>query len=47
MLVTIGIATFAGIWLDDKLGFKFPVFTLLLLLGSFIGTLYLIYREIN
>ncbi|MEQ8360933.1 MAG: AtpZ/AtpI family protein [Cytophagales bacterium] len=47
MLVTIGLATFAGIWLDKKLEIKFPVFTLIFLLGSFAGSLYLIYREIN
>ena len=47
MLVTIGLATFSGIWLDKKIGLKFPVFTLTFLMGSFAGSLYLLYRELN
>jgi predicted MFS family arabinose efflux permease len=47
MLITIGVATFAGIWLDGRIGWKFPLFTLLFLMGSFAGTLYLLYKDLN
>jgi F0F1-type ATP synthase assembly protein I len=40
MVVIMGIGVFVGIKIDSWLGFKFPVFTLVLMILSVIGAIY-------
>lgn len=42
-LVVIVVAVFGGVWLDRQFGTR-PVFSVLLILGSFPVSLYIIYR---
>jgi F0F1-type ATP synthase assembly protein I len=42
-LVLILVAVFGGLWLDRQLGTR-PLFTILLIVGSFPISLYIIYR---
>ena len=45
MIVTIGLGTFAGVKLDKWLELKFPVFTLVLSLGSVFAAIYLAIKD--
>jgi F0F1-type ATP synthase assembly protein I len=47
LLVTIGLAAFLGLKLDEYLGLKFPAFLLSFVLLSFGGTMYQLYRTLN
>ena len=47
LFITIGIAGWLGYWLDNYLSLKFPVFMLTLILVSFTGMIYKIYRSLN
>jgi F0F1-type ATP synthase assembly protein I len=47
LLVTIGLAAFLGLKLDQYLELKFPVFLLSFVLLSFGGTMYHLYRTLN
>jgi hypothetical protein len=40
MVVIMGIGVFAGVKIDSWLGFKFPVFTFVLMILSVIGAIY-------
>jgi hypothetical protein len=40
MLVIMGAGTFAGVKIDQWLGWKFPVFTLVFMILSVIGAIY-------
>jgi F0F1-type ATP synthase assembly protein I len=40
MVVIMGLGVFAGIKIDDWLNLNFPVFTLVLMVLSFIGAIY-------
>ena len=45
MVVIMGIGVFAGVKIDSWLGFKFPVFTLVLMILSVIGAIYYAIRK--
>ena len=47
MALTIGIATWIGYWIDRQLGFKFPLFMLLLMFASLGGILYRVIKNIQ
>ncbi|MFM8912493.1 MAG: AtpZ/AtpI family protein [Flammeovirgaceae bacterium] len=47
LLVTIGVAAYIGLRLDQYLKLKFPVFLLSFVLLSFGGTMYQLYRTLN
>lgn len=47
LLAVIGLAAWAGYWLDEKLQLKFPVFTLGLVLIGFAGVMVKIWYELN
>jgi len=47
MLLVIGVCSWIGWKIDGSLGFKFPVFLLTLMLLSFAGMIYKIYRSLN
>jgi len=45
MLVIMGAGTFAGVKIDHWLNFKFPLFTLVLMILSVIGAIYYAIRK--
>ncbi|MBN8702277.1 MAG: AtpZ/AtpI family protein [Bacteroidetes bacterium] len=46
MLVIMGLGTYAGIWIDEKLEFKkFPLFTIILSLSSVALALYVVLKD--
>ena len=47
MALTIGVATWLGYWIDQRLGFEFPLFMLLLMLVSLGGILYRLIKNIQ
>jgi hypothetical protein len=47
MLGTIGLGVYAGLKLDEWLKFKFPLFTLVLSLGSVGASLYLMIKQVK
>ncbi|MBK5277508.1 MAG: AtpZ/AtpI family protein [Bacteroidia bacterium] len=47
LMVSIGLAAWAGLTLDQFFELKFPVFLLLLVLLSFAGSMYQLYRSLN
>ncbi len=47
LLLVIGASCWAGLKIDQYFNFQFPVFLLLLMLLSFGGMLYKIYRSLN
>ena len=47
MVVTIGVAAWLGYLLDKYLELKFPLFTVLLTMGTFAGVMFQLYRSIN
>ena len=40
MMVTCGLATWLGYWIDQSLGLKFPAFMVGLLICSLVGVIY-------
>jgi hypothetical protein len=47
LLLVIGVSSWAGWKIDEYLGFKFPIFLLFLMLLSFGGMMYKLYRSLN
>ncbi|HMP98474.1 MAG TPA: AtpZ/AtpI family protein [Cyclobacteriaceae bacterium] len=47
MLITIGLAGWAGYALDKWIGWKFPAAMLGFILIAFAGTIYQLYRSLN
>jgi ATP synthase protein I len=47
LLLVIGTCAWVGLKIDQYLGFKFPVFLMSLMLLSFIGMMYKLYRSLN
>ena len=47
ILFTIGTAAWVGYRIDRFIGWKFPVFLLLFVLGAFTGIIYKLYRSID
>lgn len=47
MLGTIGLGVYAGLKLDEWLAYKFPLFTLVLSLGSVGASLYLMIVQVK
>jgi hypothetical protein len=47
LLLVIGVSSWVGLKIDQHLGLKFPVFLLTLMLLSFGGMLYKLYRSLN
>ncbi|MFN5168290.1 MAG: AtpZ/AtpI family protein [Cyclobacteriaceae bacterium] len=47
LVVAIGLAAWLGHWLDQKIGFTFPVFLLSFVLLMFSGQMYSVYRSLN
>lgn len=47
LLLVIGVSSWVGLKIDEYLGFKFPVFLLTLMLLSFAGMMYKLYRSLN
>jgi ATP synthase protein I len=47
LLVTIGLAAYLGLKLDQHLQLKFPAFLLSFVLLSFAGMMYQLYRTFN
>lgn len=47
LVFTIGVAGWAGHWLDNYLALKFPAFILLFTIVAFAGVMYQLYRTIN
>jgi len=45
MLVIMGAGTFAGVKIDHWLDFKFPLFTLVLMILSVVGAIYYAIRK--
>jgi len=45
MLAIMGIGTLSGILIDDWLEWKFPVFTLVLMILSVVGAIYHVIRK--
>jgi len=45
--MVIGVSSWIGLKIDGYLGFKFPVFLLTLMLLSFGGMMYKLYRSLN
>jgi TRAP-type C4-dicarboxylate transport system permease small subunit len=40
MVVTIGVAGFIGYWLDQQIGWKFPLLLMLFVLSALFGIIY-------
>ncbi|MGK7389318.1 MAG: AtpZ/AtpI family protein [Candidatus Cyclobacteriaceae bacterium M2_1C_046] len=40
MVVTIGMAGFAGFWIDRQIGWRFPLFLLLFIILALVGIIY-------
>lgn len=47
LLVTIGLAAYLGLTLDQYLQLKFPAFLISFVLLSFAGMMYQLYRTLN
>jgi len=47
LLMVIGVSCWLGLKIDEYLGFKFPVFLLTLMLLSFAGMIYRLYRSLK
>jgi len=47
LLVSIGLAAWAGLKLDQYLKLKFPAFLMLFVFSAFAGSLYIVYRSLN
>jgi len=47
LLLVIGVSSWIGLRIDEYLEFKFPVFLLTLMLVSFAGMMYKLYRSLN
>jgi hypothetical protein len=47
LLLVIGVSSWIGWKIDGYLGFEFPVFLLTLMLLSFAGMMYKVYRSLN
>lgn len=47
LLMVIGVSSWAGLKIDEYLGLKFPAFLLTLMLLSFAGMMYKLYRSLN
>lgn len=45
MVVTIGVAGYIGYWLDQQIGWRFPVLLMLFVLGALFGIIYGIIRS--
>ncbi|MDD2306396.1 MAG: AtpZ/AtpI family protein [Prolixibacteraceae bacterium] len=45
MIVIMGVGTWSGTLIDQWIGFKFPVFTLVLMILSVIGAVYHVVRK--
>lgn len=46
MIGILVVAAFGGIKLDDYLGMKYPVFTIILMLGGVIAAMYLVVSSV-
>lgn len=40
MMATIGVAGFIGYWLDQQIGWRFPLLLMLFVLGALFGIIY-------
>jgi hypothetical protein len=47
MLVTLGLAGWAGYYIDNKMGWSFPFALLSFILLAFIGLMVILYRSLN
>ncbi len=47
LISSIGIAGAIGYWIDSKMNLKFPVFLLGLILITFGGAMYKLYRDLD
>ena len=47
MAAVIALSVWGGQWLDGLLGWKFPLFTILLLLTGLTGVIWSIYRSVR
>lgn len=47
MVITLGLAGALGFWLDQSLGFQFPVFLLTFIILALVGTLYLLIKNLQ
>ena len=47
LLLTIGLAAWAGLSLDRYIGIKFPAFLLTFVFAAFGGSMYFLYRVLN
>jgi hypothetical protein len=45
MAAVIALAVWGGRWLDKTIGWKFPLFTLVLMLGALAGVVWSVVRE--
>jgi len=47
LLLVIGVSSWLGLKIDEYLGFKVPVFLLVMMLLSLGGMMYKLYRSLN
>lgn len=47
LVITLALAGGLGYWIDQKLGFRFPVFLLTFLIIALTGSLYLLYKNLQ
>ena len=47
MAAIIGLSVWGGRWLDGLTGWKFPLFTIVLLLGALSGAIWSVYRSLK
>lgn len=47
MAAVIALSVLGGQWLDNTIGWKFPVFTILLMLSGLAGVIWSIYRSVR
>ena len=46
MIATMGLCVWGGLWLDKRLGLRFPIFTLSLSMIGFGASIYYVYRGV-
>lgn len=47
MAAIIGLTVWGGLWLDGLVGWKFPVFTIVLVLAALMGVIWSVYRSLQ
>jgi hypothetical protein len=47
MAAVIALAVWGGRWLDGLVGWKFPLFTIVLLLAALTGVIWSVYRSLS